>query len=144
MFLLKTRPLSLFKDSLWEPHIGDFWKTHFINFSENFFKKNGRSYRSFIHRQLGHLLLRRPFAFCPLLTEGLALSGLSLLLKFLDLFLWRPLKHLSQREGLRMLLDLTFRRKILICIVDLLKVFLHPPPPWKEKLLLGLLIWQYT
>ena len=28
-----------------------------------------------------------------------------------------------------MLMELTFKRKILNCIVEFLKVFLHPPPP---------------
>jgi len=32
-----------------------------------------------------------------------------------------------------MLMDLTLRRKILICIVELLKVFLHPPPPLERE-----------
>jgi len=33
-----------------------------------------------------------------------------------------------------MLIGLTFRRKILICIVELLKVFLHPPPPLEREI----------
>jgi len=38
-------------------------------------KKKGRTTRRFILRQLGHLCSKRPAAFRPLLTEGLALSG---------------------------------------------------------------------
>ncbi len=54
-----------------------------------------------------------------------------------------PSKHLSQREDLKMLMDLTFRRKILICIAELLKVLLHPPPPLERESLfkvVGLMI----
>jgi hypothetical protein len=36
-----------------------------------------------------------------------------------------PLKHLSQEEDLKLLMGLTFMKKILNCIVELLKVF--PP-----------------
>jgi hypothetical protein len=32
-----------------------------------------------------------------------------------------------------MLMGLTFKRKILNCIVSLLKVFLHPPPPLERE-----------
>ena len=32
-----------------------------------------------------------------------------------------------------MLIELTFKRKILNCIVGLLKVFLHPPPPLERE-----------
>jgi len=48
-------------------------------------------------------------------------------------FFGRPLKYLSQREDLNMVMNLTSGRKILICIVEPLKVFLHPPPPSKTK-----------
>jgi hypothetical protein len=30
-------------------------------------------------------------------------------------------------------MDLTFKRKILNCIDELLKVFLHPPPPLEKE-----------
>ena len=32
-----------------------------------------------------------------------------------------------------MLMELTFKRKILNCIVEFLKVFLHPPPPLERE-----------
>jgi len=32
-----------------------------------------------------------------------------------------------------MLMGLTFKKKILNCIVELLKVFLHPPPPLERE-----------
>jgi hypothetical protein len=32
-----------------------------------------------------------------------------------------------------MLMGLTFKRKILNCIEELLKVFLHPPPPSERE-----------
>ena len=76
----------------------------------------------------GLRLTKKPAAFRPHLTDGLALSGLNSL--FLDFFLFRePLKNLSQRGDLKLLMDLTYRRKILSCIVEILKVFLHLPPP---------------
>jgi hypothetical protein len=94
------------------------------------------NYLEFILRQLGHLSLKRPAAFRPLLTESLALSGLSFLL--LRFFFGRPLKHSSQRGDLKLLMELTFKRRILNCIDELLKVFLHPPPPLERESLVRL------
>jgi hypothetical protein len=88
------------------------------------------NYLGFILRQLGHLISRSA-AFRPLLTEGLALSGLSFLL--LSFFFGRPLKHLSQRGDLKLLMELTFKRRIPNCIDEVLRVFLHPPPPFSGK-----------
>jgi hypothetical protein len=35
-------------------------------------------------------------------------------------------------------MDLTLRRKILICLANLLKVFLHPPPPLERENSIGI------
>jgi hypothetical protein len=58
-------------------------------------------------------------------------------------FLRRPLKHSGQRGDLKLLMELTFKRKILNCIDELLKVFLYSPPPLKEKVFFGLLNQRY-
>jgi len=44
-----------------------------------------------------------------------------------------PLKQLSQRHDLNTLMDLTFRRKIPICMAEFLKVFLYPSPPLERE-----------
>jgi len=80
-----------------------------------------------IFRQLGHLF-KTSTAFCPFLGEGLALSRIRFFTLSFYLF-GGPLKHLSQKEDLKMLMDLTFRRKILNYIVGFLKVLLYPSPP---------------
>jgi hypothetical protein len=54
---------------------------------------------------------------------------------FLVLF-GRPLKHLSQRGNLKLLMDLIFKRRILNCIDELLRVLLHPPPPFGRESIL--------
>ncbi len=64
--------------------------------------------------------LKRPAAFRPLLTKGLALSGLSLI-RFS--FFGRPLKQNSnQMEILRSFF-----------VGEILKVFLHLPPPLGKR-----------
>jgi hypothetical protein len=79
-------------------------------------------------------MLENPATFRSLLTEGVALSRIKFFIFRFYLF-GGPLNHLSQREELKILMDLTFRSKILFCIVELLKAFLHPPPPpEREKL----------
>jgi hypothetical protein len=54
-----------------------------------------------------------------------------------------PLKHLSQREDLNIPMELTFKRRILNCIDELLKVFLHAPPPLEREILSPLLNPRY-
>jgi len=71
-----------------------------------------------------------PTAFRPLLLQGLALLGLSFLL--LSFFFGRPLNHLSQKGDLKLLMELTFKRKILNCIDQLLKAFLHPKSRYRK------------
>jgi hypothetical protein len=48
-------------------------------------------------------------------------------------FFGRPLKHLSQRGDLYPLEELAFRRRILNWTNEILKVFLHPPPPLERE-----------
>ena len=39
---------------------------------------------------------------------------------------------------MKLLMELTFKRRILNCIDELLKVFLHPPPPLERKDFIGI------
>jgi hypothetical protein len=48
-------------------------------------------------------------------------------------FFGRPLKHLSQKEDLKLLMELILRRKIINCIFEILKAFLHPSPPFGKR-----------
>jgi hypothetical protein len=48
-------------------------------------------------------------------------------------FFGGPLKHLSQNGDSNLLVELTFKRRILSCIEDFLKVFFHPPPPMERE-----------
>jgi len=73
-----------------------------------------------------------PAAFRSSLTKGLALSSIKCLISA-SYLLEGPLKQLSQRDDFNALMDPTFRRKIPICIVELLKVFLHPSPPLERE-----------
>jgi hypothetical protein len=53
------------------------------------------------------------------------------------IYLWKAFKK-SQREELTILIELTFKRKILNCMVKFLKVFLYPPPPLEREDLIRL------
>jgi hypothetical protein len=99
MFLLNARPFSLFKDSL---------GGHIVKPSAN------------------PIYPKVQFIFDELF-ENSFYSDLNFYFGFS--FFEGPLKLLSQRRDLKMLMDLTFRRKILICMWELLKVFIHLPPP---------------
>jgi len=50
------------------------------------------------------------------------------------LFFERPLNHLSQKGNSKLLMELTFKRKILIAHEDF-KGLSPSTPPWKEKVL---------
>jgi hypothetical protein len=60
-------------------------------------------------------------------------SGRELYSLFGVSFFWKASKHLSQRGGLKLRMELTFKRKPLSCTAEILKVFLHPSPLWREK-----------
>jgi hypothetical protein len=65
--------------------------------SQRGLQQKGRTYRRFILRQLGHLLLERPAAFRPLLMEGLALSGEPVQLLF---FISENVEFVNQKKAL--------------------------------------------
>jgi len=50
-----------------------------------------------------------------------------------------PLKHLSQEENLKLLMELTFMKKILNCIVELLKVVPPSTTPFRERNFIGII-----
>jgi hypothetical protein len=66
----------------------------------------------------------------------LALSGFSFFVNSWIYFFGRPLKYFerSDRDA-----DPNFGREGKILIGNILKVFFHPAPLWKEKVYLGLL-----
>jgi hypothetical protein len=59
------------------------------------------------------------------------------------IFLWKAFKKLKSEKGVDNVDATDFQKENYKFIVELLKIFLHPPPPLEREILLGLLNQQY-